>query len=154
MFEKYGSRNCSCRVNNKITRTKIIIVMDERKYEDALERAKELLDNMDKGDYFASKADIESIFPELKENKNEDERIRKAIIAYISYGQHCGVSNKDMVAWLENQNKTVNVRLLPEVLGKHLYTCVNKTNHYVRSEEDHITLIEFINKIIDDLNIK
>lgn len=126
----------------------------KEKYEQALERTKGLLEGIDEGDYFASKADIENIFPELKENDSEDERIRKAIIAYIGHGQHCGVSNTDMIAWLENQNKTVNIRLLPEVLGKHLYTCVNKTNHYVRSEEDHITLIEFINKIIADLNIK
>jgi len=48
----------------------------------------------------------------------------------------------------------INVELLTKVLRKHLYTCVNKTNTYVRSEEDHITLIELINKIIDDLNIE
>lgn len=39
--------------------------------------------------------------PELAEN--EDERIRKAIIGYIDHGQHYGVSNKDMIAWLEKQ---------------------------------------------------
>lgn len=95
--------------------------MDERKYEDALKRAKELLDDMDKGDYFASKADIENIFPELKENESKDEKIRKAIIAYISHGQHCGVSNKDMIAWLEKQGEQNSVFTMPPFKAENFY---------------------------------
>lgn len=81
--------------------------MDERKYEDALKRAKDLLDDMDKGDYFASKADIENIFPELKESK--DERIRKTLIEYIkgikSWNYFLGISKGQMIAWLEKQGE-------------------------------------------------
>lgn len=51
------------------------------------------------------KEKLENIFPELKEKETEDERIRKAIIAYINHGQHNGVSNKDMIAWLEKQDE-------------------------------------------------
>lgn len=46
---------------------------------------------------------LESLFPELAES--EYERIRKAIIGYIDHGQHYGVSNKDMIAWLEKQGE-------------------------------------------------
>lgn len=54
----------------------------EKKYKEALERAKGLLEGMDEGDYFASNEDIENIFPELKES--EDEKIRREIIEYIT----------------------------------------------------------------------
>ena len=51
---------------------------------------------------------IENIFPELKEKESEDERIRRAIIAYISHDQHCEVSNADMIAWLEKQDNKLD----------------------------------------------
>ena len=35
--------------------------------------------------------------------ESEDEKIRKAIIGYIDHGQHYGVSNTDMITWLERQ---------------------------------------------------
>lgn len=70
-------------------------------YDEALEKAKiwqnHLYETNDK-DYAD---ELNYIFPELKES--EDERIRKAIISYISHGQHCGVSNANMIAWLEKQ---------------------------------------------------
>ena len=50
---------------------------------------------------------INEIFPELIESK--DERIRKALIRYFTlsdehaYNEACGVSYKDIVAWLEKQ---------------------------------------------------
>lgn len=49
------------------------VINGKQKYKKALKRAKKLLEDMDKGDYFASKGDIENIFPELKEN----EKIKK-----------------------------------------------------------------------------
>lgn len=49
---------------------------------------------------------VEDNVPELAES--EDERIRKAIICYIGYGQHCGVSNIDMIAWFEKQSEKTN----------------------------------------------
>lgn len=74
----------------------------EEKYKNALERAKELCDVADT--FTITIHDICTIFPELHEQESEDERIRKAIIAYISHDQHCGVSNADMIAWLEKQD--------------------------------------------------
>ena len=188
----------------------------EQKYKDALERAKEVYHDQRKDKCWQDW--LTELFPELKENENEDEYIRQRIIhalrgdvldmeetikgiawlekqkvtdeeiifrpiagtdiriaakqalekidigkkvvlafngAYIPVnGKTVGEIDSEYNTWLENQNKTVHVRLLPEALSKHLYTCVNKTNTYVRSEEDHITLIELINKIIADLNIK
>lgn len=80
----------------------------EKKYKDALERAKGLLEGMDEGDYLASSEDIENIFPELAES--EDERIRKELIAIYSVGAKVNaktgdISDKDIVAWLEKQKK-------------------------------------------------
>lgn len=52
---------------------------------------------------------IETIFPELKES--EDEKIRKALIRYFTlsdehaYNEACGVSYRDIVAWLEKQGE-------------------------------------------------
>lgn len=87
-----------------ITEENILYTADEikamvktcEKYNKAREKAREL---MDKG-YDVL---MPEIFPEL--NESEDERIRKAIIAYINHGQHCGVSNADMLAWLEKQDE-------------------------------------------------
>lgn len=71
-------------------------------YENALKRA----------DSFKSPEirDItEYIFPELAES--EDERIRKALIRYFTlsdehaYNEACGVSYRDIVAWLERQEQ-------------------------------------------------
>lgn len=66
----------------------------EKKYKDALERAK-------KGEC------LENIFPELKESK--DERIRKALINVFSthqgYEVFFGASGEDILAWLEKQGE-------------------------------------------------
>ena len=70
----------------------------EQKYKEALNKAQRL-----SIDGFLDAVAISDIFSELKES--EDEKIRKAIIAYISHDQHCGVSNADMIAWLEKQGK-------------------------------------------------
>lgn len=120
----------------------------ERKYKEALEWMRIVYYEL----HGATKEDAEHYFPELKEN--EDEYIRKRIIHALRGDVLDIEETNKAIDWLENQNKTVHVRSLPEVLSKHLYTCINKTNTYVRSEEDHITLIELINKIIADLNIK
>lgn len=75
--------------------------------------------------------------------------------AYIPVnGKTVGEIDSEYDAWLKKRDyKTLNVDLLNNVLRKHLYTCVNKTNTYVRSEEDHISLSELINKIRADLII-
>lgn len=81
----------------------------EEKYKQALERAKGLLEDMNKKEYFASNVDIENIFPELQEN--EDERIRKGLIKAVSgvlkgntlYGTD--VTREEALVWLEKQGE-------------------------------------------------
>lgn len=120
----------------------------ERKYKEALEWMRSVYIGL----HGAIKEDAEHYFPELKEN--EDEYIRKRIINALR-GDVLDIEETiKAITWLEEQNnKTINVDLLTNVLRKHLYTCVNKTNTYVRSEEDHISLSELINKIRADLII-
>ena len=67
----------------------------EQMYKDALERAKD-------------GKPIDEIFPEL--NKNEDERIRKALIEYFQVdGCLCSnIPTKDVRAWLKKQGKLVD----------------------------------------------
>ena len=65
----------------------------KKKYEDALERAREMCAMP------ADKATMEYVFPELKDN---DERIRKAIIAHMHIVKSVnGVDVSDILAWLE-----------------------------------------------------
>lgn len=71
----------------------------EKKYKKALEWMQSLYDGL----HGATKEEAEHYLPELKET--EDERIKKAIIAYISHDQHCGVSIADMIAWLEKHKE-------------------------------------------------
>lgn len=67
------------------------------KYKEALERARKHYRETPNNVY---KAMLEQIFPELKEN--EDERIRKRLIALVnSHGQ--GMYKDDMLVWLEKQ---------------------------------------------------
>ena len=190
------------------------MIMDyEKKYKDALERAKVVCDDNRKDKCWQNW--LTQLFPELKESENKDERIKKVIYGWIciqpSQFFDDGFSKEEMLAWVEKQGATHNiinilpslgnnqvqailedmgmlddngqcphtaeeifkagmeyaynfnhkavssvildVELLSNVLRKHLYTCVNKTNTYVRSEEDHITLSELINKIRADLII-
>lgn len=79
-------------------------MMDNR-YEEALEKAKEL--------YLKSKDTtarnvLEEIFPQLKESS--DEKIRKELIDFFKKGaengeQTNGIYDKDILAWLEKQGK-------------------------------------------------
>ena len=81
----------------------------KEKYEQALRRAKKLLEDMDKGDYFASNGDVENIFPELNP-ESEDERIRKEIIDFLGLPHPQFVGKRDhekWIAWLEKQGEKV-----------------------------------------------
>ncbi len=65
----------------------------KKKYEDALERARRMCAMP------IDKATMEYVFPELKDN---DERIRKAIIAHMHIVKSVnGVDVSDILAWLE-----------------------------------------------------
>lgn len=73
------------------------MIMDyEKRYKEALERARELYSQ-----HWVewSDKDIENIFPELKES--EDEKVRKEIIEYIKIGTY----REDWIAWLEKQGE-------------------------------------------------
>ena len=74
----------------------------EKKYQEALERAKDILSYKE-----VCKEDIEYLFPELKES--EDEKIRKSLIHYLQgLGEFDYPDKKtyyDWLAWLEKQGK-------------------------------------------------
>ena len=74
----------------------------EKKYKEARERAKDMLAYKE-----VRQEDMEYLFPELEESK--DERIRKTIYGWI-YTQPSqffdnGFSKEEMLAWVEKQNK-------------------------------------------------
>lgn len=87
---------------------------NEGKYNAALERARDLMKNQNPPAF--DKNLIETIFPELKEDK--DERIRKTIYGWI-YTQPSeffdnGFSKEEMLTWLEKQGEnkpTENVEI-------------------------------------------
>ena len=103
-------------------------IMDyEKKYKNALERAKEKMDEYKRldGEESFVPSDIEYIFPELKEN--EDERVRKEIIKLVNffYGSSLAlkqtVSKDEMVAWLEKQGAQKPKHF--ELKAGHWYIC-------------------------------
>lgn len=88
----------------------------EKKYKEALERAKEIIQDYKKRNLvdilFYAKEDLEGIFPELKES--EDEKIRKVLIDYFNRykeQEECGIKTffgiptDNILAWLEKQGE-------------------------------------------------
>lgn len=79
---------------------------DKKKYEMALERAKEEL-----GSGCFNRGSIEYIFPELKkESESEDEQIRKELISFVrndgwKFIKLTKEEKKSWIAWLEKQNE-------------------------------------------------
>lgn len=78
----------------------------ERRYNEALERARKLYETCDNTAVIGW---CEHIFPELKES--EDEKIRKTLIKFFSKGAEYnsstnGISDKDILAWLEKHKYT------------------------------------------------
>jgi hypothetical protein len=88
----------------------------EKKYKEALERAKDLISrcksNRDRRTMIYRVEDIEHIFPELKESK--DEKVRKALIALLKFGLEddsaiapgFNETKEQALAWLEKQGKS------------------------------------------------
>lgn len=77
----------------------------EKEYTQALERAKEMLVYKE-----VRQEDMEYLFPELKEKKSDDKRMKKAImhVLYENYTDAAvieGVEIAEIVAWLEKQCK-------------------------------------------------
>ena len=102
---------------------------DEKKYNEALERARDYY----KANLKLDKADenlvLEEIFPELAES--EDEKIRKAIRGWIytrpSQFFDGGFSKEEMLAWLEKQGE--------QILANSVKTCKDEQKP-AWSEED------------------
>lgn len=92
-------------------KAKAYIEQKAKAYDEALERTKKLLKNMEKDEYFASMGDIKLIFPELGES--EDERIKKDVIALLRFGLIDGSSvapgrrttKEQAITWLEKQGE-------------------------------------------------
>jgi hypothetical protein len=85
---------------------KFIVIMDsyEKKYKEALNKAKDMLSNKE-----VRQEDIEYLFPELKED--EDKKMRKAIHLYLGWlDGRSSIAPKgdytinDMLTWIEKQS--------------------------------------------------
>lgn len=80
-----------------------------RRYDEALVRANEMIKAMTNIGGVAKVNDIQHIFPELKESK--DESIRNGLIGYFRAGKcenissYHGISTNDILAWLEKQGE-------------------------------------------------
>lgn len=76
----------------------------EKRYKKALERAKDYHKQLLNEDNPELAGEIEDIFPELKESK--DDRIRRTLIRYHQSTLNIdGVKGKEIVAWIEKQGK-------------------------------------------------
>ena len=101
-------------------------------YDNALERAKSMIDDLRKGEDILAVSDIESMFPGLKEN--EDENIKKEIINYFQCQSRDEPTRKDIhnkwIAWLENQN---NIR---KQIKNKVYSDIMKRMHELKDKAD------------------
>lgn len=96
----------------------------EQKYKEALERVRELMTNQNPPAF--DKHLIETVFPELAEN--EDERIRKGIIALIEFGLDdksaiapgYNITKEEAIAWLEKQGKKLDADKVIDWLRFHI----------------------------------
>ena len=84
----------------------------EKKYKDALARAKELCDVADT--FTVTIHDIITIFPELKESK--DDRIVRCLLNYFNHVRYNGLDLKgtdidEVIAWLEKQGEQKKVSI-------------------------------------------
>ena len=89
----------------------------EKKYNEALEKARKLYNDAKANEYKSDMEDYESIFPELAES--EDERIRKHIIAYLRNELHnikqltpTTTEMERWLAYLEKQKEQPAIKLV------------------------------------------
>ena len=92
----------------------------EKKYKDALERAREMIDSKKT---FIGKECLEHIFPELRES--EDERIRKNLIRMVNNVRNDSTEKgyydipfDEYISWLEKQKEQKDFRKLYEDIAK------------------------------------
>ena len=107
----------------------------EKKYKDALQRAKHALD-CDRNNLVSTDVPlIYSMFPELKES--EDEEVRKALVDLVKCNERSGytllnnVSTSSMIAWLEKQGNS------PIKWNKNTKDCKPKVSHSVLMKTTH-----------------
>lgn len=99
----------------------------EQKYKEALERARELKNKLEKSCSLATPTGIESIFPELAES--EDEKVRKEMIDFLqetidnvgaSPNKWTMYNAKKWIAWLEKQGEQKQKQYDIDVFEKHI----------------------------------
>ena len=104
----------------------------EKKYKDALERAKKLEKTCDSAAVIGW---CEYIFPELAESK--DERIRKELIFYLGdmpedTELRNGVTNRDVLVWLERQGEPMEIN--PTEFDTRLQNLIGKFDNLPKEE--------------------
>lgn len=121
----------------------------EKRYKEALEKANAAHKDEDRH----LKATLERIFPEL--NENEDERIRKMLIEFFSKGAEYnsstnGISDKDIISWLEKQGEQKPVSITDEWIEDYWqHEKVNNPYSHDKGEEiqfDHQGFVRFCKK--------
>ena len=113
-----------------------------KRYDEAIERAKEMIKAMTNIGGVAKVDDIQYLFPELKESK--DERIRKVIYGWI-YTQPSqffdnGFSKEEMLTWLEKQGNPTEDEL--EALRMAAYEPTKNWSEKLQSLYEKLTHCE------------
>lgn len=96
----------------------------EKKYKDALQRAKHALDCHNQGMVSTDVSLITSMFPELRES--EDEKTRKEIVEYLKKNLRL-----EWATWLERQSDS------PIKWNKNTKDCKPKVSHSVLMKTTH-----------------
>ena len=128
-----------------------------RAYDEALEKAKSMIDDLRKGEDILAVSNLESMFPELKET--EDERISREISEFISnfyngnYEKPYDSTLGTWVGWLEKQagkDKLIQelgkykVKYTQEILNKYINSMSKKDDERLRK-----TTIGFLKEFAD-----
>ena len=129
-----------------------------KRYEESLERLKGLIEATREEKYPILEEDLIDIFPELKEpelKELKDERIRQELIFYLGdmpedTELRNGITNRDVLTWLEKQNEKSTWSEEDEKLYK--LSVENLTELMHRFGEEHCKVGDCINwfKSIND----
>jgi hypothetical protein len=136
--------------------TELSIEEKAKRYDEVVNKLRRF---MEQGiDPLITRADVQDFFPELKES--EDERVRKAIIHFISHTPTVPkgiIGKKTMLAWLEKQScqKSIDELTPQEAMDVAVAKCFKKseqnlTNEMKSAEESLGISSEEYNKIVDD----
>ena len=128
----------------------------EKKYNEALERCRNLYNEAKANGYTSDMDDYEAIFPELKES--EDERIRKALLRCCDdweKGQFGCMAKEDIPAiraYLEKQKeqKPIDIDFVSDWLRKHIKTYVNSEYNEFHKTVEYDGSIN-VERLIEDL---